>query len=163
MNGYATFKSHVLRRDEKGMLSIPFKRWLGAGLGGAVVMTLLKIFLPDLSIGAGLVGFVLALYFTSPQGGVARWQRLLLQWQWTLRVAVSTAPHGLLGQLGTSLQLSTAPLYLDGDTFFHPQGEVAPRTQLTDWVAFWRPLDVTTGNGLVFSQQPTLRLQRREG
>ena len=34
MEGYADFKSHVLRRDEKGIFGIPFKRLLGCGLGG---------------------------------------------------------------------------------------------------------------------------------
>ena len=33
----AEIKSHVLRRDEKGMFGIPFKRLLGAGIGAVVV------------------------------------------------------------------------------------------------------------------------------
>ncbi|MBX3085034.1 MAG: hypothetical protein KF716_25600 [Anaerolineae bacterium] len=163
MNGYATFKSHVLRRDEKGLLGIPFKRWLGAGLGGAVVMTLLKIFLPDQSLFVGLVAFILTLYFTSPHGGIARWQRLLLKWQWSFRMAAAVAPDSLLGQIGTSLQLSVAPLDIDGTRFFRPIHEEPSRTQLTDWVSFLRPLDVATGDGLVFSKQPALRLQRGGG
>lgn len=163
MNGYATFKSHVLRRDEKGLLGIPFKRWLGAGLSGAVVMTILKIFLPDQSLFIGLIAFVLTLYFTSPHGGIARWQRLMLKWQWMFRMALSAAPHSLLGQLGAGLQLSAAPLDLDGMSLFHPNNEARPRTQLTDWVSFIRPLDATTGDGLIFSKQPALRLQQGEG
>lgn len=163
MNGYATFKSHVLRRDEKGLLGIPFKRWLGAGLGGAVVMTLLKIFLPDQSLVIGLVAFVLTLYFTSPHGGIARWQRLVLKWQWIFRMAALAAPHSVFGQIGLSLQLSADPLDIDGTRFFQPDDAVPSRTQLTDWVSFLRPLDVTTGDGLIFSKQPALRLQRGEG
>ena len=32
------FKSHVLLRDEKGLFGIPFKRWLGAGVGGGAIV-----------------------------------------------------------------------------------------------------------------------------
>lgn len=158
MQGYATFKSHVLMRDEKGIFGIPFKRWLGSGLAGAVVMTLLKLPLPDHSAGVGLLAVLLALALTSPQGGVARWQRLLLSGQWQLRVALGTAPGSALGLLASALQLSTDPLDIDGAAFFAPGGAAAPRTQLTEWVSFLRPLDAATGDGLRFSRQPTLRL-----
>ena len=43
----ADFKSHVLRRDEKGFFGIPFKRLLLAGVGGGLTYTLVNLAGPD--------------------------------------------------------------------------------------------------------------------
>jgi hypothetical protein len=52
----AELKSHVLRRDEKGMFGIPFKRLLGAGMAGVIVFMIARIFFPVGAIPLGGVG-----------------------------------------------------------------------------------------------------------
>ena len=42
----AEFKSHVLRREEKGMFGIQFKRLLGAGIGGVILFMIARIIFP---------------------------------------------------------------------------------------------------------------------
>ncbi len=46
----AEFKSHVLSRDEKGFMVIPFKRLLLAGVGGGLIYTFAKVAASDWSI-----------------------------------------------------------------------------------------------------------------
>ncbi|MEP7285029.1 MAG: hypothetical protein ABI947_04590 [Chloroflexota bacterium] len=156
MFGVTTFKSHILRRDEKGIFGIPFKRLLGAGLGGGLIITLTKIPLPDLSIVLGIVGTILLLILTAPQGGIPRWQRLLYDWRWRLMIAAVNTPQSLLGSVGLLFQIPAEPTDINGDTFFTPIDEAAPRTDLTDWVSFTNPSDA---EGMVFIKQPDLRLQ----
>ena len=43
----ADFKSHVLRRDEKGFAGIPFRRLLVSGVSGGLVYTLTRICCQD--------------------------------------------------------------------------------------------------------------------
>src|SRR6266576_3222530 len=97
MEGIAEFKSHVLRRDEKGLFGIPFKRLLLSGLGGGFVTTVTKIPFPDLSIMLGIVGFFAFLVLTAPQGGIARWRMLSIRLRWHLLSATAFAPWSILG------------------------------------------------------------------
>jgi hypothetical protein len=159
MYGVATFKSHVLRREEKGMLGIPFKRWLGSGLGGALALTIVKIPWPDQSLLIGLVTAILLLYLTSPKGGIPRWRTLLLSWRWTLRSAAAMAPQSVVGYLGQLLQLSVDMLQINADAIFRPTHDGTTRTQLTDWVSFQRPIDAEVGEGMVFRKRPALGLK----
>lgn len=159
MLGVTTFKSHVLRRDEKGVFGIPFKRLLGAGLGGGLMITLTKIPLPTLSIPLGIVGTILILILTAPRGGIPRWQRMLYDWRWRLMVAAVSAPQSLLGNLGLMFQVPTEPTHIDGDMVFNPTHEAAPRTDLTDWVSFANPADTAHDEGMVFIKKPDLLLQ----
>jgi uncharacterized membrane protein AbrB (regulator of aidB expression) len=55
------------------MFGIPFKRLLGAGLGGGLIITLTKIPLPTLSIPLGMVGAVFILLVIS--------HKCLLAWE----------------------------------------------------------------------------------
>ncbi len=73
----AEFKSHVLSRDEKGFLGIPFKRLLLAGVGGGLVYTVGKVAFPDWAIPLAVGISVLLVYFTSARGGISRWRRSL--------------------------------------------------------------------------------------
>ncbi|MEM9955429.1 MAG: hypothetical protein AAF846_27755 [Chloroflexota bacterium] len=50
----ADFKSHVLRRDEKGFFGIPFKRLLLAGVIGGLAYTFSNIFLSLWAIPFGM-------------------------------------------------------------------------------------------------------------
>src|SRR5215470_4956794 len=159
MLGVTTFKSHVLRRDEKGMFGIPFKRLLGAGLGGGLIITLTKIAMPTLSIPLGMIGAVLILILTTPRGGIPRWQRMLYDWRWRLMVAAVSAPHSLTGSLGLMFQIPAEPTGIDGDVVFSAADEAAPRTDLTDWVSFANPADAALDEGMVFIKKPDLILQ----
>lgn len=156
MHGFADFKSHVLRRDEKGLFGIPFKRLLACGLGGGLVTTVSKIPLPDWSVPLGLVSFVALLFLTAPRGGIPRWKHLVYGWQWRLMVAAATAPASLLGKLGRELGLPLEMLEIDGDALFKAADEEAPRTRLTDWVSFTHFDQVEDGHALVVQSNPGL-------
>ena len=54
----AELKSHVLRREEKGMFGIPFKRLLGAGIGGIVIFMIARMVFPVGAIPFGGIGFI---------------------------------------------------------------------------------------------------------
>src|SRR5260221_8576788 len=159
MLGVTTFKSHILRRDEKGMFGIPFKRLLGSGLGGGLIITVTKIPLPTLSIPLGVVGTILILILTTPRGGIPRWQRMVYDWRWRLMVAAVSAPHSLLGNFGLMFQVPAEPTGINGDAAFNPSDEPGPRTELTDWVSFANPGDAEHDEGMVFSKKPALLLK----
>ncbi len=55
----AEFKSHVLSRDEKGFMGVPFKRLMLVGVGGGIVYTLGKFALPDVAIPVALAAAAL--------------------------------------------------------------------------------------------------------
>jgi len=61
MLGYAEFKSHVLKRDEKGLFGIPFKRLLGCGLGAGALLTVLRLAFPDVAFVSAAASFVVLL------------------------------------------------------------------------------------------------------
>ena len=51
----ADFKSHVLLRDEKGFLGIPFKRLLLAAVGGGLVYTIVRFASAGASVPVGAI------------------------------------------------------------------------------------------------------------
>src|SRR5258708_1596169 len=124
MLGATTFKSHVLRRDEKGMFGIPFKRLLFSGLGGGAVMTVIKIVSQELSIPLGLISVAVFLYLSHPRGGLPRWRLIVYGWRWRLMYAVATAPHSLLGSIGDALKFPPA-VEVDGNRLFNSADEEA--------------------------------------
>jgi hypothetical protein len=153
MQGFAEFKSHILRRDEKGMFGIPFKRLLACGLGGGMITTVSKIPFPSWSVLLGILGFFVLLVLTAPRGGIPRWRHLWYGWQWRLLVAAATSPTSALGKLGRELQLPIGSLDIDGDLLFSSSEENSPRTALTDWVSFTQPDEA---EGLVLLDNPGL-------
>ncbi len=158
MQGYADFKSHVLRREEKGMFGIPFKRLLFSGLGGGLIMSITKIPFPDLSVALGIAGAIALIILTAPRGGIPRWKVIVHDWRWRLITAAVLAPSSLMGSLGKAFQAPAEPLDIDGNTLFNAEDENAPRTELTDWVSYARLSDVHTGDGLVLRKSPGLSL-----
>jgi hypothetical protein len=154
MHGYADFKSHVTRRDEKGLFGIPFNRLLASGLGGGLIATLTKIPWPDLSVGLGIAGALALLVLTAPRGGIPRWKVLVYDWRWRLLSAAALAPTGLPGKI---FQVPADVLDIDGDKLFGAEDNSAPRTELTDWVSYARLGDVQSGEGLVLKKSPDLR------
>jgi hypothetical protein len=150
----AELKSHVLLREEKGFLGIPFKRLLLAGVGGGLVYTLGKLALPDwafpLAIGVGL----LFLYSTAPQGGLPRWQRLLYRLQGSLMLAAARHPNSLKGQIAGLLELPSELAGVDGDALYAP-AHTATTVDLAEWVTFARAEDAAQEDGLVLVSSPS--------
>src|SRR5258708_38488771 len=99
MYGHTTFKSHVLRRDEKGIFGIPFKRLLGCGLGTGALFTLLRLVLPDYAFPVGGVSLVLLLVYTTPRGGIPRWRHMLFNLQWRVLPAAAPPPPTCGGEI----------------------------------------------------------------
>jgi hypothetical protein len=156
VDGYTDFKSHVTLRDEKGMFGIPFKRLLLAGCGGGMILVLSRIPFPDLSLLFGLGGTLALVWLTAPRGGIARWQMLLLDWQWRLVTAPILAPGSVLGQLARLLQLTVQSPDVTGEAIFTPEGDAAQRTDLADWALFSAPWAVDDGDGLLLLRSPGL-------
>src|SRR6266568_4129543 len=105
LEGYAEFKSHILRRDEKGMFGVPFKRLLFSGLGGGMVTTICKIPLPDASVPLGILSAIALIILTAPRGGIPRWKHIVYAWRWRLMTAALTTPNSILGSIGLMFQL----------------------------------------------------------
>ncbi|MHB8625966.1 MAG: hypothetical protein ACYDBJ_21265 [Aggregatilineales bacterium] len=139
MLGYAEFKSHVLKRDEKGVFGIPFKRLLGCGLGAGGLFTGLRVAVPDVAFIAGAVGFVALLIFTAPHGGIARWKHVLYGVRWQLLTAAALAPKSVTGKFAQALGVPGEGIDIDADSLFRAEDDT-PRTNLSDWVSFTRPL-----------------------
>jgi hypothetical protein len=158
MTGFAEFKSHVLRRDEKGLFGIPFKRLLFSGLGGGMVTTMTKMVTPEWSVPLGIVSMFVFLFLTAPRGGIPRWQVLLFHLRWRLVTGVTLAPKSVMGTLGQALRLPYGGLDIDGAAVFRPDDESAPRTTLTDWVSFARYDAEDTSEALLLSLSPGLDL-----
>ena len=155
MLGYAEFKSHVLKRDEKGVFGIPFKRLLGCGLGAGALLTGLRMVLPDLAAMISAVSFVVLLVLTAPRGGIARWRQLVYALRWWLLTASALAPKSMGGQLARALGVPGESIDIDADTLFQVEDD-APRTDLSDWVSFSKPL--LQVNSLSFETTPGLAL-----
>lgn len=149
----ADFKSHVLLRDEKGFLGIPFKRLLLAGVGGGLTYTVFNIALPNLSIPAGVVLALVVLVMTGTRGGLPLWQRLLYRLRGSLLLAAAQDNDGLFAQLGRSLELPVELVKLDAAVVFapaHPNYDIDMR----EWVTFARAAEADDDDGLVFVDAP---------
>ena len=155
MLGYAEFKSHVLKRDEKGLFGIPFKRLLGCGLGAGALLTVLRLALPDVAFVSAALSFVVLLVLTAPRGGIARWQQLLYALRWWLLTASALTPKSMAGQLARALGVPGESIDIDADALFRVEDD-APHTDLSDWVSFSKPL--LQSNALSFETTPGLAL-----
>lgn len=149
------FKSHVLRRDEKGLFGIPFKRLLMSGCGGGMGYTIVNMVAPGWSIPAAIVIAILALVMTGLRGGIPLWQRLWYRVRGQLVLAAIHRPQSLAHHLTTLLNIPTDYARLDGATLFappHQQGDV----NLSEWIIYAHSDDT---DGLVFFDSPLLEEQ----
>lgn len=157
----AEFKSHVLMRDEKGALGIPFKRLLLAGVSGGFAYTVLRLGLPSWAISGGFGIGLLVLVMTGTRGGLSLWQRLLLRVRGSLLLAAVNAPNTLFGRLAALLELPVALAQLDGRQVFAPaHGDHA--VDLREWVTFARPFDARSNDGLIVVDAPLVELEGAE-
>jgi hypothetical protein len=149
----ADFKSHVLRRDEKGFAGIPFKRLLLAGISGGMVLVFTRLAVGNLAFVLSLAVFVLTLVLTGPRGGLPLWQRLLYRVRGSLMLAIARKPAGLAGRLGATLDLPNELVRLDAEAVFAPT-EAIVEADMTEWITFARADEADHDGGLVFVDAP---------
>jgi len=92
MNGVVKLKSHVLRRDEKGIFGLSMKRTMLSFGSALMLFSVVKTSLGDML--AAFLGFVLLVTFlvmTSESGGIPRYQHLIYSLRGSLILA---AGHG---------------------------------------------------------------------
>ena len=149
----ADIKSHVLRRDEKGFMGIPFKRLLLGGVSGGMTLIIARFALGNLAFLVAALTFILVLTLTGPRGGIPLWQRLLYRMRGSLMLAAERKPHSLSGRLGAALEMPTGLVVLDAEAVFAPpEGEV--EADMTEWITFARAEEADHDAGLVFVQTP---------
>lgn len=146
----AELKSHVLRRDEKGMFGIPFKRLLGAGVGGVVIFMVARILFPIGAIPFGFVGFIGLLILSAQSGGLSLYTRLLYRVRGWLIIAAAQQPDSLIAQMAETLELPTHLVMLDGWQVYAPP-EKAVEVDLSQWETYAAPDE--DGQGLVFVEE----------
>ncbi|OQY87010.1 MAG: hypothetical protein B6D42_00105 [Anaerolineae bacterium UTCFX5] len=149
----ASFKSHVLLRDEKGFMGVPFKRLLLAGVGGGLTYTLFNLALPDLALVAGVGVAVITVVMTGTRGGIPLWQRLLYRVRGALLLAASRDTQSVFGRLALALDLPLDLVQLDAAVIFAP---ARPDTEIDmrEWVTFARAAEADRDDGLLFVDAP---------
>ncbi len=149
----ADLKSHVLRRDEKGFMGIPFKRLLLGGVSGGMTLILARFAFGNLAFVLAALTCILALALTGPRGGLPLWQRLLYRVRGSLMLAAERKPKSLAGRVGTTLDMPTGLVALDSEVVFAPlEGEV--EADMTEWITFASAEEVDHDTGLVFVEKP---------
>ena len=146
----AELKSHVLRRDEKGMFGIPFKRLLGAGIAGIVIFMIARIVFPVGAIPFGAIGFIGALILSAQRGGLSLYTRLLYRMRGWIIIAAASKPEGIIGQIAETLELPVHLVLLDGGQVFAPP-EKMKDVDLSQWETYAAPDE--GGEGLVFVEE----------
>ncbi|MBZ0308624.1 MAG: hypothetical protein K8I82_21335 [Anaerolineae bacterium] len=146
----AELKSHVLRRDEKGMFGIPFKRLLGAGVGGVVFFMVARFIMPLGAIPLGFGGFIALLILSAQSGGLSLYTRLLYRVRGWLIIVAASQPHSLVAQVAETLELPTHLVMLDGGQVYAPP-EKAVEVDLSQWETYAAPDE--DGQGLVFVEE----------
>jgi len=149
----ADFKSHVLMRDEKGFLGIPFKRLLLAGVCGGLTYTVARIAAPDWSIPVGVVLALFVLIMTGTRGGLPLWQRLTYRVRGSLLLAAARDLQGVFGHIGRSLELPMELVKLDGAVVFAP-AQPTYDIDMREWVTFARAAEADRDDGFVFVEAP---------
>ena len=149
----ADFKSHVLLRDEKGFLGIPFKRLLLAAVGGGLVYTIIRFASAGASVPAGAICGITLLVMTGMRGGLPLWQRLLYQVRGALLLAAAHQPSSGLGKLAAALELPSGLAKLDGSVVFASlHSDVG--IDLREWTLFTSPVEADHNDGLRFVNDP---------
>lgn len=149
----ADFKSHVLRRDEKGFFGIPFKRLLLAGVGGGLTYTVVNLALRNWSIPVAVVVVLAITVLTGTRGGLPLWERLMYRMRGMLLLSAASQPRGLAGQLAQALDLPLDLVRLDGAQVFAPPARHV-EMDLREWITFATVPDADRDDGLVFVDPP---------
>jgi len=149
----ADLKSHVLRRDEKGLMGIPFKRLLLGGVSGGMTLIIARFAVGNWAFVLAGASAVLALVLTGSRGGLPLWQRLLYRVRGSLMLAAERKPNSFAGCLGTLFEMPTGLGALDaGVVFAPPEGDV--EADMTEWITFAHAEEADHDSGLVFLEKP---------
>jgi hypothetical protein len=161
----ATIKSHVLRRDEKGMFGVPFKRILLVLMAGGMSYSVLKLFMGEIAWVVAIGVAVATLVLSAPHGGIPRYQRLIFGIRSNLMIGAHHSPDGLAGHICQLLDLPVDEVVvLDGEQLFKmPDIEVDDENALNEWEFFSSPDSARPGAGfaIVSAPQPELSLITR--
>lgn len=149
----AEFKSHVLLRDEKGFIGIPFKRLILSAVCGGITYSILRIALPDWAIPVGAALGLLVLIMTGTRGGLPLWQRLMYRVRGSLLLAAANDPQGFFGSLANSLELPVDLVKLDAAVVFAPP-QANLYVDMREWITFAHASEVDHDDGLVFVDAP---------
>lgn len=155
----ADFKSHVLLRDEKGVLGIPLKRLLLSGVGGGLTYTVFNIALPNASIPTGFIFAVFTLVMTGTRGGLPLWQRLMYRLRGTVLLAAARDNQSVFGSIAKALELPVELVKLDGAVVFAP-AQPNYDIDMREWVTFARTSEADQDDGLVFVDAPMAEVIR---
>ncbi|GIK64409.1 MAG: hypothetical protein BroJett018_22030 [Chloroflexota bacterium] len=145
----AEFKSHVLKREEKGMFGIPFKRLLGAGVGGVMIFMVARFLFAVGALPIGGVGFIGLLVLSAQRGGLSLYTRLRYQIRGWLIIAAASQPDSLIAQMAELMELPTHLVILDGAQVYAPP-EKAAVVDLAQWETYAAPDE--DGQGLIFME-----------
>ena len=145
-------KSHVLRRDEKGLFGIPFKRLLMAGMAGGVLLTLTQNLLGGApAFGLAIAGGLTALILTGSRGGIPFWRRLYSTVHGNLLLIALSGEEQRSVWLQKLLNLSVDPFLLDPKRLFDAQDSFS-LTRLSDWPLYRHPDELDPA--LALTEQP---------
>lgn len=147
----AEFKSHILRRDEKGFFGVPLKRLLLAGVGGGLGYTLVQMLLRQGSIPFGMGLAVLLLILTGTRGGIPLWQRIGYALRGSLLIAAARRPNSLFAKLAATWRLSLQTILLDSAMLFTSDDDRG--IDLREWMTFVHARDAEA-DGLSFLSTP---------
>lgn len=149
----ADIKSHVLRRDEKGFMGIPFKRLLLGGVSGGMTLIIARFAVGNLAFLVAVLTFILALILTGPRGGIPLWRRLVYRVRGSLMLAAERKPKSIAGRLGTAFEMPTGLGTLDAEIVFAPpEGDI--EADMTEWITFAHAEEADHDSGLVFLEKP---------
>ena len=146
----AQFKSHVLRRDEKGFLGVPFKRMLLGGVCGGLSYLLASLAFGGAGIPIGVLVGMSAVVLTGSRGGLPLWRRLYYWGRGLLLLAAVRRPDGPSARLCRWLDLPTDLARLDAAAVFAPPASEFA-VDLREWVTFAYARE---DDGLVFVDAP---------
>jgi hypothetical protein len=148
----AEIKSHVLRRDEKGFLGIPFKRWLLSGVIGGMVFAVGSIALSGGGIALGFGVALGVLILTGERYGMPRWLRWWLAWRGLLILRAVAHPQGLAARLTDWLDIPVqAVMVVEGDQLFAPPSDTT-LVEPSEWISLLDPH--AENDDLIFIDQP---------
>ena len=147
-------KSHVIRRNEKGLFGIPFKRLLAAGMTGGILLSLSQNTLGGAAgLALALGGGFGALILTGSRGGIPVWRRLAYSVRARL-LLVALDDESWLRWIARAANLSPDQMVLDASQLFKSE-HMETATRLTDWPLYRSPTDPDQAFALIDS--PTAR------
>lgn len=147
----AEFKSHILRRDEKGFFGIPLKRLLLAGVGGGLGYTVIQMLLRQASVPLGIMLAVALLILTGTRGGIPLWQRLGYRLRGSVLITAARRPQSLAAKAASAWRLPLQLIQIDSALLFAAGDDRG--IDLREWITFAHARD-SEADALSFVSTP---------